>query len=913
VLNAEELSARRAAIESEPELRALRDRLVQRAGPVLTRMPPVPQSKALLTADGGVCPNDGTRLLFDPWSPTVHRCSHCGREFSGERHDRAWAHYQHLWLAERAAHLATVAVAAGRDDAATRTNQLLQAYRGYHEYPNQDNVLGPSRLFFSTYLESIWIANYLAAATLMREAGLLSDESGEIVSRVADEAANLIGEYDEGFSNRQTWHNAALASIAVWFEDGDLAARAIQGQTGILAHLLHGFGEDGMWYEGDNYHLFALRGQLLAMGWARQAGVDLMDDPRLAARVAAALRAPALTALPDFTFPARKDSRFGVSLAQPMYLELWEIGLARLGRGANQQEDLWSWLRRLYQSPAPPAQTFDSYLHEAGEPLPAHPRSRADLSWWSLLEMVPAIPSETPPWSPGSVFVEGQGLALLRSGDRYAGLECGAYGGGHGHPDRLNLVLHAGGEYWLPDFGTGSYVARDLFWYRSTLAHNAPRLDGISQPMGDAFCENFDQNGAWAWARGSYGDLSRTLVAGPDYLLDVVQLSAPEDHVLELPLHLSGRVEVKPAGSWEAAELPDEFARQAERYRPVGSDGIVLHACGPSGATLSAYLAYQGDLLRALSPGAPGSTEPVPFYLVRSRGQNLRIITVLEPGSGRPVIRGVLAMDNTIEVETESGVDHHVATVEGWEVQSPDGVTGLRGVRRQPKPFEPLVQRDRPLVAQGVALPIAEPPALDGSMEGFDSPEPLRLDHEDQYRRSEEPYAGPDDFSATAFINWSDEALYLAVEVVKPEVVARDPAAPPLRLDNEPDEIHADGIQVYVRLPLDGAVYGYLVVPSTDEGGVIARAVSGAPLRQGEVRGGWEPTESGYRLTVAIAPAQWGPFRPGDEIGFDLLVNQMLPDRMRRAGQLVWSGGGGWVWLRGDRQDPSRFGTLELR
>ena len=32
---------------------------------------------------------------------------------------------------------------------------------------NRDNVLGPSRLFFSTYLESIWIGNYLAAATLL--------------------------------------------------------------------------------------------------------------------------------------------------------------------------------------------------------------------------------------------------------------------------------------------------------------------------------------------------------------------------------------------------------------------------------------------------------------------------------------------------------------------------------------------------------------------------------------------------------------------------------------------------------------------------------------------------------------------------------------------------------------------------
>jgi hypothetical protein len=47
-------------------------------------------------------------------------------------------------------------------------------------------------------------------------------------------------------------------------------------------------------------------------------------------------------------------------------------------------------------------------------------------------------------------------------------------------------------------------------------------------------------------------------------------------------------------------------------------------------------------------------------------------------------------------------------------------------------------------------------------------------------------------------------------------------------------------------------------------------------------------------------------------VGFDLLVNELLPGRVRRSGQLVWSGGNGWVWLRGDRQDPARLGALEL-
>jgi heparinase II/III-like protein len=911
VLTAVDLSERQEEIRASAELSALLHRLADRAGPILGRMPPVPQSKALLTADGGVCPQDGTRLDFDPWSPDEHRCPRCGKSYRGERHHRAWAHYQHLWLAERAAHLATVAVMGGRDDAARRANELLLAYRGYGDYPNRDNVLGPSRLFFSTYLESIWIANYLAAAVLLREGGELSDETGQVVAAVADEAANLVGEFDEGLSNRQTWHNAALASVAVWFEDEELATRVLEGPTGIVAHLLHGFGPHGMWYEGDNYHLFALRGQLLAMRWARQAGVDLLADSRLAGVLGAALRAPAVTALPDFTFPARKDSRFGVSLAQPMYLELWEIGLARLN-GEDQPAELWSWLRDLYRSPAPPAQTFDSYLHEAGEPPPKRPRTRADLSWWALLEMVPELPSQTPAWSPQSALIEGQGLALLRSGDRYASLECGAFGGGHGHPDRLNLTLHADGEYWLPDLGTGSYVARDLFWYRSTLAHNAPRLDGISQPMGDAVCDNFEQSGAWAWARGRYGDLTRSLVAGPDYLLDVVELSAAEDHLLELPLHLSGTVEVMPSGTWVPAELASEFVRQVERFVPATSEALVLRARGSGGATLTLGLVSDGELLRALAPGAPGTAGPVPFYLIRVQGRNRRIVTALESTRAQPVLHGVRWVESAIEVETSRGVERHLATAEGWEVRTPGAVVRLRGGRRVAAPFQPLVRQDRPLMAHGVALQVGESPALDGTLDGFDLGEPLELDHEDQYRRSEEPYAGPEEFSARAYVNWSDEGLYLAVEVMKPEVFVRDPDTPPLRLDNEPDEIHADGIQVYFQLPGEGAVHGLLIVPSTVGGDLITRAVPGTHTGEDTIRGSWQATETGYTLTVAISPVGWGQFRPGEEIAFDLLVNQMLPDRLRRAGQLAWSGGGGWVWLRGDRQDSERFGRLEL-
>ncbi len=918
MVTAEAVAARRAEIAQAPDLTALLARLTERAAPLLERRPIVPPLKALLSSDGGICPDDGTALLFDPWSPNQHHCSRCGKTWAGERHDRHWARFQHLWLAERAAHLAALQALGGSDAAGVRAAEILRAYaRSYWQYPNRDNVLGPSRLFFSTYLESIWILNYLAAAMLLRESGHLDEATSRGVGQVADEAANLIGEFDEGFSNRQTWNDAALAAIAVWFEDDDLAKRAIEGETGLLAHLMRGFGRDGMWYEGENYHLFALRGLLTGAAWARAAGVDLGAEPALAARVRAALLAPALTALPDLTFPARKDSRFGVSLAQPMYLELWEIGLATCGMrdAGTGMRDVASWLQALYRVPGVVPEVFDSYLHDAPVERIPHPASRISLSWWSLLEMLPELPSDAPPWVPGSVLLDSQGLAVLRAGERYVSLECGPLGGGHGHPDRLHLTLHADGVHWLPDVGTGSYVARDLLWYRSTLAHNAPRLDGASRG-GNAMCETFDAPGDWGWTRGRNGDVTRTVVAGPAYLLDIVELASREDHLLELPWHFQGRGDVVTRGRWEDAELQDEFTSRAQRFAPETKGPITLELAADS-RPLTALFLLEGELLRAEGPGLPGSGTRAPFYLLRARGRSVRFVTVLEPIGAAAFVRGVGVKGSVIEVETTSGVDRHSPSPLGWEVTAPARRVRLSGARDPEPPFQPLIELDLPQPAVGAALRVDRPPALDGTGDGFDTSEPLRLELEDQYRRSEEPYSGPEDFSAIAHVGWDDEALYLAVEVTKPDLCFRAAAAPPLRLDNEPDDIHSDGVQLYLRDLEGGDVSGFLVVPEVeggrlDGGGVRVRGAGESPGAPRSVHGAWRRTEQGYRITLAVAWPEWQRAHVGGQVGFDLIINEMLPGRERRAGQLVWSGGNGWVWLRGDRQDPARIGILEL-
>jgi hypothetical protein len=913
MLTADELEARRARIEGSKDLTALARRLRTHGHEVVGRNPAIPGIKGMLTADGGLCPACGGPLRFDPWSPTRHACSRCDAHATGERADAWWAWHQHLWLGERIASLATVGLLGDDQELIDwAAAKALEYAERYHDFPNADNVLGPSRLFFSTYLESIWLTRYLAGAFLLREAGVLDEDALAAVSGLIEEAANLIGEFDEGASNRQVWHNAALAATAAWFEDEDLARRALEGPRGLVGALADGFGTDGMWFEGENYHLFALQGLLVGSGWARLAGIDFFGEDESAARLEAALRAPIRSALPDGTFPARKDARFGVSLAQPMYLELWEAGVGGLleaGR-LTAAVEVAGWLRRLYALPAPPAETFDSWLEEADAPRPDW-RNRCELSWWALLTMAPELP-------PGgdvaltSTLLKEEGLAVLRVDGTYASLDCGLESGGHGHPDRLHLTLHSAGVHWLADPGTGSYVSPDLFWYRSTLAHNAPRLEGRSQPGGDARTEQFDATERWAWARGTYGGFARTVVAGRTQLVDVLEFAAEEERMVELPWHPFGEVTITSPGRWEAATLDDVFAKNAERFVPA-EPGPILWTAVEGAQTLHGAFDGSGELLRATAPGRPGEGRERSFLLRRARARFVRFATVLDWGEAPP--RTITFTPGEVAVVTSSGATTHREVSDGWEITDAEGTVTLRGQQRHllqaaldiPTPTGPA--RWEPPVAPVPHLP--DPPPLDGTLAGFPAEPVILLDHDDQYRRSEEPYPGLDAFSAEAFLGWDEEALYVAVRVRKDPLVFRAPDAPPLRLDNEPDLIHADGIQVYLA-PEGGPVAGWLAAPDPRSDAVSVLPVASTAARPGQAEGRWSEADGGYVVTLRIRPDPWPPGPADEPPRFDLAVNEMRPGRMRRMGQLAWTGGGGWVYLRGDRHSPGRLGRLRL-
>src|SRR5690348_3076873 len=317
--------ARRIAMANGP-LASLTASLTADLEPLLGRDVYFPREKALLSRAGGRCPDDGELLAFDPFSPHDHRCPRCGRVMRGELHDRFWIYWYQLWLAERAVHAALLSTV--RDDARLLdlARDILAGYaERYLTYPNVDNVLGPTRLFFSTYLESIWLLQICIAADILstRHHGLVET----VRDRIVEPSRALIAEYDEGASNRQVWNDAALLAAARLLGRENDVVHAVFGRSGVLHHLEHGLLADGTWYEGENYHLFAHRGLWYGLTMAESAGMALPLP--LVDRFQEGFATPFLTALPDMTLPSRRDSQYKISLRQSRFAETCELGLAR--------------------------------------------------------------------------------------------------------------------------------------------------------------------------------------------------------------------------------------------------------------------------------------------------------------------------------------------------------------------------------------------------------------------------------------------------------------------------------------------------------------------------------------------------------------------------------------------------------
>lgn len=874
------LDARRRSTR-EGDLGALYDSLAGELEPLLQRDLYIPDAKALLSKAGGRCEKDGAQLEFDPASPQEHRCPVCATLYRGELHHRAWVMPYQLWLAERAAHSALFYALRGEQRHAALARAILAGYaERYLTYPNVDNVLGPTRPFFSTYLESIWLLQVCVATDLMRAAGDTVIH-GTVVDRIVEPSRRLIAEFDEGMSNRQVWNNAALlAAAAVVGDDASVDERVNARSSGLTAHLSQALLRDATWYEGENYHQFALRGLWYGVTLAETRGLTL--DAALRARFDRAFEVLYLTALPDFTIPSRKDSQYAVSLRQWRFAELAELGYAR-----RESPLLAGALARTYEPGFPRGDTGRARsTADAERNGPETKLTRADLGWRALLHAVPDLPDATPR-QPHSVLLEEQGLAVFRrTPDVYVSLDYGRYGGGHGHPDRLNLNLSVGAARILDDLGTGSYVDKSLHWYRSTLAHNAPLVNGRSQPESDGVLVAHDERGALGWTvsavhwRDPGVRIERAVIVAPDYVIDELRWTADEDVCLDLPWHLDGECDVafEPAALSGAGGLEDGFGfiKEARRTTTKAHQVMQMHA-GP----VEAWLTGDGDaqLFRADGPGQP-AMRTRGFFVWRQTGRNGCVRAVIAwkaPGSVR-------FSENGVEVQTRDERHVHRRDGEGWHVElfalgarSSVDLAGFREVTEIPPPG-PQPRGAIPIPRGWISMDLGEK----------------------NFRRSEVTWkeAGSPSGLVSLARSGVDSGVGVAVHVR-----ATNQRFAPANAQNPYDNEHPDtmgaGVQLYLKTAEGRGAWMFVPEPG---GAVRTRAIPDWRELAVTPKATWKEEPDGYQLYVDV------PIGTRREFSLDVVVNEAPVGRERRRGQLVLSQSRGeFVYLRGDRHDEARL------
>lgn len=173
------------------------------------------------------------------------------------------------------------------------------------------------------------------------------------------------------------------------------------------------------------------------------------------------------------------------------------------------------------------------------------------------------------------------------------------------------------------------------------------------------------------------------------------------------------------------------------------------------------------------------------------------------------------------------------------------------------------------------------------------------------YRRSEQSWDEAGRPAAFVAVAATRDSLVVEVTVPDPSPVFAPPRADN-PLDNEHPDINSDGVQLYLGAsPGGGRFYAWILVPEGRDGmvRVTPRAAFGPAVA---LAASARLTPDGWSLRATI-PRAAVMANVAQGFTLDVIVNEISPDRERRRGQLVLSGGHDeWIYLRGDRQDPAR-------
>jgi len=400
--------------------------------------------------------------------------------------------------------------------------------------------------------------------------------------------------------NFQAWHLAAVGMAGLVLQDQDLVDYALDSQFGYRHLIGHDVRDDGLFWERSlGYHAFTLQALVHLTEAAWRCGMDLytlecpdtigpshserelnypVDGDNGPKTIKMMFDAPFYYPFPDGSLAQVADSGTREWRGRPMYRTAY----------ARYHDPRYAWLvQTAGYSPG-----LEGLIHG----LPEGEFSTPVLGTGSFCN--------TGRTELGCTLYPATGYAILRGVEQDPRatcvlLNCGPYGGGHGHPDHLNIVLYAHGKQWVPDFGSFSYDNTEYKreWTAQTVSHSTLVVDGIShRPQeggtsmwptdnmatrtdGELLAFRADPLMKVARAENERAvdgvAMARTVVLFDGLVMDLLHARGDEEHLYDWVLHVDGEAgpTTVPMGVQEGA-LGDRCGYQHIQCRGRGrTDG----------------------------------------------------------------------------------------------------------------------------------------------------------------------------------------------------------------------------------------------------------------------------------------------------------------------------------------------------
>jgi hypothetical protein len=230
------------------------------------------------------------------------------------------------------------------------------------------------------------------------------------------------------------------------------------------------------------------------------------------------------------------------------------------------------------------------------------------------------------------------GYAMLRTSPADGRIDAvavryGMHGGGHGHPDKLNIVMHGAGELLAVDPGSISYGAPlHREWYRTTIAHNTVCVDHIGE-LATRLSATAADTTPGVLMRRSLGFRSGPS-DGQSTLSDRFEVTSDRPHTYDWAFHCRGRLEtdlkLSSGGGPPGTKNGYQHIR-AVRQAQTDEDFTIKWTQGKARLTLKMKGSPGTTVFIGEAPGR-SPTERVPMIIVRRRAAGTTFEATLTVG-----------------------------------------------------------------------------------------------------------------------------------------------------------------------------------------------------------------------------------------------------------------------------------------